>query len=85
VKLSALTRKSNESYPWRDLQPLIDGVLRCRADRVLWGLDWPHPNMFSAVPNDGDLVDALPEWIPDPALQRRVLVDNPHQLYFAVN
>jgi 2-pyrone-4,6-dicarboxylate lactonase len=83
VKLSALHRTSSQAWPWRDMQPLVEGVLRANPERVLWGSDWPHPNHYDAMPNDGELLDALAEWIPDAALRARVLVDNPAALYFA--
>ena len=49
-------------------------------DRVLWGTDWPHPNVRQ-MPDDGDLVDLLADMIPDAATRRRVLVQNPETLY----
>ena len=56
---------------------LRTGAAGAGAGRVLWGTDWPHPNISRWMPNDGDLVDLLPLYAPDPALQRRILVDNP--------
>jgi 2-pyrone-4,6-dicarboxylate lactonase len=47
---------------------------------VLWGTDWPHPNV-RAMPDDGDLVDLLADFAPDEALRTQVLVDNPRRLY----
>jgi predicted TIM-barrel fold metal-dependent hydrolase len=49
-------------------------------DRVIWGTDWPHPNV-KQMPNDGDLVDFVPLFLPEPELQRRRLVENPAQLF----
>ena len=51
--------------------------------RVLWGTDWPHPNMADAIPDDGHLVDMIPRIAPTDALQRAMLVDNPEALYWA--
>ena len=49
---------------------------------VVWGTDWPHVNMDGrAMPNDGDLVDLIPEWIEDAATRQRILVENPCELY----
>ena len=81
VKISGQSRVSAEGYPWADTLPLVRGVIACRPDRVLWGSDWPHPNYYTEMPNDGDLVDAFAEWVPDPDLQRAILVDNPAALY----
>jgi len=49
---------------------------------VLWGTDWPHPNMKTHMPDDGKLVDFVPRIAPTPELQRKLLVDNPMRLYW---
>ena len=51
-------------------------------DRVLWGTDWPHPNMQSNIPNDGHLVDLIPKLAPNSELQKKLLITNPMQLYW---
>jgi 2-pyrone-4,6-dicarboxylate lactonase len=51
-------------------------------DRVLWGTDWPHPNMQDAIPDDGLLVDLIPRLAVTKALQQKLLVDNPMRLYW---
>jgi 2-pyrone-4,6-dicarboxylate lactonase len=81
TKISALHRLSKQDAPWADMKPLVRRVLRERPDRILWGTDWPHVNHFDAMPNDGDLLDAFADWMPEAALQRAVLVDNPTRLY----
>jgi predicted TIM-barrel fold metal-dependent hydrolase len=48
-----------------------------RSARVLWGLDWPHVLQYKTMPNDGDLLDSLAEWVLVPELRARILVDNP--------
>ena len=48
---------------------------------MLWGSDWPHVMVKSAMPNDGDLCDLLSAWIPDAATREQVLVHNPAMLY----
>ena len=64
------------------MQSLLDQAEgEAAPDRVIWGTDWPHPNISKHMPNDGDLVDLVPKFAPDPAMQRRVLVDNPARLY----
>jgi 2-pyrone-4,6-dicarboxylate lactonase len=81
VKLSSLYRASAEPYPHADMLPLIHRVAQARPDRILWGSNWPHPIYRGAMPNDGDLVDLIPAWIPDPDRQRQFLVTNPATLY----
>jgi hypothetical protein len=51
-------------------------------DRVLWGTDWPHPNLKDHMPDDGLLVDFIPHIAPTAELQRKLLVDNPMRLYW---
>ena len=51
-------------------------------DRVLWGTDWPHPNMKSHMPDDGKLVDIIEMFAPDITTQKKLLVDNPLRLYW---
>ncbi|NIE82306.1 MULTISPECIES: amidohydrolase family protein [unclassified Burkholderia] len=81
VKLASLYRLSSRAYPHADLLPMIERVVAHRPDRLLWGSNWPHPICPVPMPNDGDLVDLLPAWLPTEALQRQVLVDNPARLY----
>jgi 2-pyrone-4,6-dicarboxylate lactonase len=50
---------------------------------VLWGTDWPHPNMKTHMPDDGKLVDYVPRIAATPALQKKLLVDNPLRLYWS--
>jgi len=81
VKVSGQHRMSAQSYPWADMLPLVRGVVEARPDRVLWGSDWPHPNQFEDMQNDGDLLDAFAQWVPEPNLRQQILVDNPAELY----
>ncbi len=63
--------------------PLPARSWRRFPDRVLWGTDWPHPNMTKEAPDDGVLVDVIPKIAATPALQQALLVDNPMRLYWA--
>ena len=69
--------------PYADAVPYARRLVEFFPDRVLWGTDWPHPNIAGDMPNDGDLVDLLAEAVEDEAVRRRVLVDNPTRLYWA--
>ena len=62
--------------------PCARHIVETFPDRVLWGTDWPHPNMKSHMPDDGALVDVIPRIAPTDDLQRRLLVDNPLRLYW---
>ena len=81
VKISGAERISSYGPPFTDAVPFAQALLKAAPDRVLWGTDWPHPNIKKHMPNDGDLVDLIPLYMPEPALQKRVLVDNPGRLY----
>ncbi|TFY99848.1 amidohydrolase family protein [Ramlibacter rhizophilus] len=81
VKLASLYRSSSQPYPHEDMLPMIHAVVAARPDRIIWGTNWPHPIYRGPMPNDADLVDLLPLWIPDEATRHRVLVDNPARLY----
>ncbi len=66
-----------------DVVPFARKVVEQFPDRVLWGTDWPHPNMKNHMPDDGQLVEMIPLIAPTEALQRKLLVDNPMRLYWA--
>ena len=71
-----------ERNAYRDVVPFARRVLEAFPDRVLWGTDWPHPNLDAHMPDDGLLVDVIPHVAVTPALQRTLLVANPMRLYW---
>jgi 2-pyrone-4,6-dicarboxylate lactonase len=82
-KVSGPERLSLSGPPtYHDFVPFARHVVGCFPDRVLWGTDWPHPNLKSHMPDDGALVDLIPVIAPTPELQRKLLVDNPMRLYW---
>jgi len=68
--------------PWNDFARSVAPLVADYPARVLWGTDWPHPNMQDAIPDDGLLVDMIPRIAPTAELQRRILVDTPMALYW---
>lgn len=68
--------------PYRDVIPFARRVVEEFPERVLWGTDWPHPNLKDHMPDDGLLVDFIPLIAPSAPLQRKLLVDNPLRLYW---
>jgi 2-pyrone-4,6-dicarboxylate lactonase len=72
-----------ERHPYRDVVPFAQRLVETFPDRVLWGTDWPHPNLKDHMPDDGLLVDFIPDIARTPETQRRLLVDNPMRLYWA--
>lgn len=82
-KVSCPERLSKVGPPdYKDVVPFATRVVAAIPDRVLWGTDWPHPNMKSHMPDDGKLVDFIPHIAPTGELQRQLLVDNPRRLYW---
>jgi predicted TIM-barrel fold metal-dependent hydrolase len=79
VKVSGAERISETGPPFADAIPFAQRLIAAAPDRVLWGTDWPHPNV-RWEPDEADLVDLLPRFAGAAALQR-VLVDNPARLY----
>lgn len=80
VKVCGCERVSAQGAPFVDAAPFARRIVETAPERVVWGTDWPHPNV-ARMPNDGDLVDFIPRFMPEPELQRRVLVDNPARLF----
>jgi len=75
-------------YPYAKAQPLARALYKAAPERMLWGTDWPHPDVpgqnpgeAGLMPNDGDLLNALGIWFEEEADVHRILVDNPARLY----
>ncbi|MEQ9811136.1 MAG: amidohydrolase family protein [Azospirillaceae bacterium] len=82
VKVSGAERISRAGPPFHDAVPFARALVGRFPDRVLWGTDFPHPNIKRFMPDDGELVDLLPLIAPDDALLRKLVVDNPARLYW---
>jgi 2-pyrone-4,6-dicarboxylate lactonase len=76
-----LTKRAPPAYD--DVVPFARHLVERFPDRVLWGTDWPHPNMKSHMPDDGHLVDVIPRIAVTPELRHKLLVDNPMRLYWS--
>ena len=83
TKVSGAERLTVAGPPYNDFVPFARMAVERFPDRVLWGTDWPHPNLKAHMPNDGALVDVLPKIVPTAALQHALLVGNPMRLYWA--
>jgi 2-pyrone-4,6-dicarboxylate lactonase len=83
-KVSCPDRLSVSGSPlYADVVPFAKTIVEEFPDRVLWGTDWPHPNMKKEMPDDGILVDYVPSIATTPALQQKLLVTNPTNLYWS--
>ena len=83
VKLSAAYEVSKSGPPrYEDVGALARALVKAAPQRMLWASNWPHPTApKEAFPDDANLLDLLLEWAPDEAVRRRILVDNPAELY----
>jgi predicted TIM-barrel fold metal-dependent hydrolase len=93
VKISGAYRASNLAPDYADVIPLAQALIAANPERIVWGTDWPHPNSVTApgrkptevTPllqiDDGNLLNQLPVWAPDPEILKKILVHNPARLY----
>ncbi|MGH1462844.1 MAG: amidohydrolase family protein [Neptuniibacter sp.] len=82
TKVSCPERLTLQAPDYSDVVPFARTLVEKFPDRVLWGTDWPHPNMKSHVPDDGKLVDVIPMIATTEELQKKLLIDNPMSLYW---
>jgi len=84
VKISCPERLSKTGPPYADVDVVANSLIETIPDRVLWGTDWPHPNMKSHMPDDGQLVDRFLQLVKDEPMRQKILIDNPTKLYWPV-
>lgn len=82
TKVTCPDRLDPQGPPWDDFARTVAPLVTDYPTRVLWGTDWPHPNMEKAIPDDGALVDMIPRIAPTASLQHSLLVANPTRLYW---
>ena len=82
TKVSCPERLTITGPDYDDVVPYSRALVDQFTDRVLWGTDWPHPNMKSHMPDDGVLVDVIARIATDEKKQQALLVDNPMRLYW---
>jgi 2-pyrone-4,6-dicarboxylate lactonase len=82
LKLSGPMRCTPGDFPYSPVTALARIFVKHAPQRLVWGSDWPHVNLNNrAMPNDGDLLDMLADWVPDETLRNRILVQNANTLY----
>ena len=81
VKLQGAFRNSVEGPPYADTIPFARALSDAAPDRCVWGSDWPHVANWGPMPNVGELLDLLADWVPDEERRQKLFVDNPHRLY----
>ena len=80
VKLTP-ARNSAQFPDYRDIRPFHDALIAARPDKMVWGSDWPFPNLSEETPDLGHLVTLFGDWVTDSSLRQMILVDNPARLY----
>jgi predicted TIM-barrel fold metal-dependent hydrolase len=91
VKISGAYRVSTLAPEYADAAPLARALIAANPDRIVWGTDWPHPDSSSGRKpteispyfpiEDAVLFNQLPLWVPEAAIRKKILVDNPARLY----
>jgi predicted TIM-barrel fold metal-dependent hydrolase len=81
VKLSGAFRLSHAGPPYADVTPFAAALAAAAPERCVWGSDWPHVSFRGRMPNPGDLLDLLADWVPDAARRDAALAANAHRLY----
>ena len=74
--------QGGELHAYTDVVPFARRVIEEFPESVLWGTDWPHPNLTDHMPDDGLLIDYLPQIAVTPEQQQQLLVTNPMRLYW---
>jgi predicted TIM-barrel fold metal-dependent hydrolase len=83
VKISGADQRTTGPWPYSGVVPFAHALIEAAPDRVIWGTNWPHSNIFEPgrTPNDGRLLDLMVQFAPDEAARSRILVDNPARLF----
>lgn len=81
-KVTCPERLTVSGPPYDDVVPFARHLVERFPDRVLYGTDWPHPNLKGHMPDDGKIVDFVPRIATTDELRRKLLVDNPTNLYW---
>lgn len=82
VKISGAERISAAGAPFHDAVPFAQKLVEAAPDRVLWGTDFPHPNITGDMPDDGELVNLFAKICADEKTRQQILVGNPTRLYW---
>jgi predicted TIM-barrel fold metal-dependent hydrolase len=83
IKTAAAYRMLKKGATIEQMVEVARVVHAAAPDRTLWGTNWPHSDYFEpgGMPNDGDLVDWLLDFVPDEKARHKMLVDNPKRLF----
>ena len=79
VKLSAPYRLGKDPVAFAQVAARL---VQSHPQRLLWGTDWPHTELWADMPDDADLIEEALGWLATDAVRQAVLVDNPQSLFF---
>jgi predicted TIM-barrel fold metal-dependent hydrolase len=82
VKLSAPYRLT-DVRGWESIRAPVEALVKANPDRLFWGSDWPHTELFRLAPDDADLIDSIHDWLQDDHTRQKVFVSNPNRFYWA--
>ena len=81
AKICSWYRLSESGAPYDDMAPYAEALIAARPDRLVWGTNWPHPNSYVPIPNDGELLNQFMGWAGDVKTRQQSLVNNPARLF----
>jgi predicted TIM-barrel fold metal-dependent hydrolase len=81
VKLTAPYRLTLSEMPYSDTDKFAQALVDGAPERLIWGTDWPHVFIKTAMPDDRKLLALFERRVPDERMRRRILVENPARLY----
>ena len=83
TKISGGDERTASPWPYAEIMPFAHALIDVAPDRLMWGTNWPHSNIFvlGQTPNDGRLLDLMLDYAPDEAIRNKILVDNPARLF----
>lgn len=82
IKLSAPYRLTGVPR-WESVRAGVEALVQANPDRLLWGSDWPHTDLFQSAPDDADIIECIHDWLRDDGTRHKILASNPHRLYWA--
>lgn len=65
---------------FKDATPMAQALIEAAPDRIIWGSDYPHLSFADRV-GSVELFNLLGRWAPEESTRRKILVDNPQQLF----
>ena len=81
IKLTAPYRLTRERG-YAGFAEVVQALAASHPEKLLWGSDWPHTELWSDMPDDADLIDGMQDAIGNPELARKIFIENAETLFF---